>query len=145
MGSQLTLETLFSLAIHYFFLYIRPKKEGKKMGVPAITGAPVAGHPPLTFCDRLTRIVSMVALAILYAVSVWSCPYLFTSCLIAGVFLNKEVKERIWDVFDRMSWKWVVPSGIVLFMISLPATLTATALLAGLDAGARLFLMSRRA
>lgn len=98
---------------------------------------PPAPPPRLTRCDHLKNIIKAIALTIFYAFAFWNCPYFFTVNFFVGIFFSAEVKKRITDVFNQMAWRWIVPTSMLLYWLSLPATLTMQAVIAGLDMGAR--------
>jgi len=88
--------------------------------------------------DRLKNIVSMVALIIFnYFTFKNGGPYFWTVSFIVGAIAYDLVKSRITDLFNRMSWMWIIPTTSILYGISWPATITMQAILTGLDMGAR--------
>ncbi len=90
-----------------------------------------------SFCSRTVQVISYIALGIFYVISAWLSPFLFTIGFFAGVFYSEEVRKRMTNVFKNVSWKWIIPSAVLLYGLSWPATITIQGFLAGLDLGAR--------
>lgn len=91
----------------------------------------------ISCCSRLIEIISYIALGIFYLMAAWSSAFLFATAFFIGVFNSDEIRIRITEVFKRMSWKWILPTGFILYAIFLPATITMQGVLAGLDLGSR--------
>lgn len=88
--------------------------------------------------DRLKNIVIAVALVTFNCFVFYNGgPFLWTVSFYVGVFLYDHVKKRVTDVFNQMSWMWIIPTAGILYGLSWPATITMQAILSGLDMGSR--------
>lgn len=88
--------------------------------------------------DRLKNIVSAVALVTFNCFTFYNGgPFFWTVSFIVGIFVYDHVKKRITDVFNQMSWMWIIPTTGILYGLSWPATITMQAIISGLDMGSR--------
>jgi hypothetical protein len=89
------------------------------------------------FWDIARNIANKVALVIFNAFSFWGSPFVYTMSFFVGVFAYDVVRERITKRFEGISWRWLIPTATLFYALAWPATLTAQAILIGLDAGSR--------
>jgi hypothetical protein len=88
--------------------------------------------------DRLKNIVTAIALVAFNCFVFYNGgPFFWTVSFFVGVFVYDHVKRRITDVFNQMSWMWIIPTTGILYGLSWPATITMQAILSGLDMGSR--------
>lgn len=88
--------------------------------------------------ESLKNIINAVAISVFAAFTFTNGgPYFWTVSFFVGAFAANFVKVNISDVFSEMSKMWVIPTTLILYSISWPATLTMQAILSGLDMGYR--------
>jgi hypothetical protein len=102
---------------------------------PQLDIIPKAG---LSKFEHLKKIINMIALIIFNSFVFYNGGANFwTVSIFIGAIASDFVQERITNLFNEMSWKWLVGTTAILYAYAWPATIPMQAILAGLDMGCR--------